>query len=62
MFVGRKRLGMGDDPLENMQERADTCRRLAGMTHDDQMKWQLIDWANEIEADIERLRAERASS
>ena len=47
------------DPLENMRERAAQCRRLADVTHDEKMKWQLIEWVHEIEADIARLLAER---
>lgn len=49
---------MTDDPLMNMRGRAEQCRRLAGITHDEKMKWQLLEWANQIEADIERLRTE----
>ena len=47
------------DPVENMRSRANQCRRLAAATHDEHMRWQLIEWANGIEAD-ERLEAERA--
>jgi len=49
----------GDDPLENMRQRSAQCRRLAQITHDERMKWQLIEWANAIESDIARLLAER---
>jgi hypothetical protein len=48
-----------EDPIDNMRTRAEQCRRLADITHDERMRWQLIDWANEIDADIERLEAER---
>jgi len=49
----------GSDPLENMRERSAQCRRLADFTHDEKMKWQLIEWANQIDADIVRLEEER---
>lgn len=49
---------MGDDPLENMRERASQCRRLSSLTHDQAMAQQLRVWAEEIEADIARLEAE----
>ena len=49
----------GNDPLENMRQRAAQCRRLAQSTHDEKMRWQLIEWANAIEGDISRLEAER---
>ena len=47
---------MGEDPLENMQARAQQCRRLADFTHDREMAERLRGWAKEIEEDIERLR------
>ena len=50
---------VADDPLDNMRDRSAQCRRLADFTHDEKMKWQLIEWANEIDADIDRLEAER---
>jgi len=49
----------GDDPLGNMRKRSAQCRRLASETHDERMRWQLIEWANAIDADINRLEAER---
>ena len=49
---------VGDDPLENMKERASQCRRLSSLTHDHAMAQQLRAWAEEIEADIARLEAE----
>lgn len=49
---------MGDDPLENMRERASQCRRLSSLTHDQAMAQQLRAWAEEIEIDIARLEAE----
>ena len=48
-----------NDPVERMRERAVQCRKLAAMTHDERMVWQLREWANEIDADIERLKEER---
>jgi hypothetical protein len=50
---------VGDDPLKNMKDRASQCRRLAELTHDRMMADQLRKWAQEIEADIGRLEAER---
>ena len=50
-----------DDPLENMRSRAEQCRRLADRMHDPKMKWQLLEWANEFDADAERFEAERRS-
>jgi len=47
---------VGEDPLENMQARAEQCRRLADLTHDRDMAAQLRTWAAAIEADIRRLR------
>lgn len=47
----------GVDPLANMQQRAEQCRRLAAESHDEKMRWQLLDWANQIDADVEELRA-----
>jgi hypothetical protein len=46
------------EALANMTRRAEQCRRLADITHDEKMHWQLTEWANEIDADIERLEAE----
>lgn len=51
---------MAEDPLENMRQRSEQCRRLSRITHDEKMKWQLLEWAHEIEADIQRLELERA--
>lgn len=47
-----------DNPLQNMQSRAEQCRRLAENMHDQKMRSQLLEWANEIEADVARLVAE----
>ena len=46
---------MSDDVLWNMRQRASQCRRLAALTHDQKMTENLLKWAAEIEADIERL-------
>lgn len=51
---------MSEDPLNNMRQRSEQCRRLSRITHDEKMKWQLLEWAHEIEADIRRLELERA--
>lgn len=51
---------MFDDTLENMRERSKHCRSLARLTHNERMRWQLLDWANEIQADADRLIAEHA--
>ena len=37
-----------DDPIENMRSRAHQCRRLADVMHDQKMRWQLLEWANEL--------------
>jgi hypothetical protein len=50
---------MSDDQLLTMRERADQCRLLAELAYHEKMKWQLLDWANEIEGDLARLDAER---
>ena len=47
---------MENDPLANMQARADQCRRLADLIHDRSMTEQLRRWAEDIEADIRRLQ------
>jgi|KBSMisStaDraftv2_1062788.scaffolds.fasta_scaffold4308357_2 hypothetical protein len=49
---------MSDDALENMRQRSKQCRSLARLTPNEKMKWQLLDWANEIEADVNRQTAE----
>lgn len=50
---------MGDDVLWNMRQRASQCRRLAALTHDETMTKNLLKWAAEIEADIERLSTKK---
>lgn len=50
---------MGDDPLDNMRERAAQCRRLANSATNRELLGFLTDSAREIEEDIARLEAER---
>jgi hypothetical protein len=50
---------MSEDVIQNMRERAEQCRRLSAGTPDEKMRWQLLDWAAEIERDIERLERAR---
>ncbi len=50
---------MGDDPLEHMRARIDMCRRLAGQINDQQAITILRKMAEEGEADLKRLEAER---
>ena len=48
---------MSENPLENMRDRAAQCRRMASNVYDDEVKRQLRQWAEEIEADIKQLEA-----
>jgi len=50
---------MGEDPLENMRERAAQCRRLANSATNRELLDFLTNSAREIEEDIARLEAER---
>ena len=50
---------MGEDPLENMRERAAQCRRLANCATNRELLDFLTNSAREIEEDIARLEAER---
>ena len=50
---------MGEDPLENMRERAAQCRRLANSATNRELLEFLTNSAREIEEDIARLEAER---
>ena len=50
---------MGDDPLDNMRERAAQCRRLANSATNRELLDFLTNSAREIEEDIARLEAER---
>jgi hypothetical protein len=46
---------MGDDPLVNMRQRAEQCRRLAKTINDQRAIEILLQMALEVEADIARL-------
>ena len=50
-----------DGPLDNMRSLAEQCRRLADGMHDQKMRWQLFEWANELDVDAEKFEAERRS-
>ena len=50
---------MGEDPLENMRERAAQCRRLANSATNRELLDFLTNSARDIEEDIARLEAER---
>ena len=50
----------GPDPLGHMKQRAEQCRRLAKSINDDRASKTLRGMADEIEADIKTLLAERA--
>ena len=50
---------MSDDVIANMQGRLEQCRRLAKSTHDEGAARILSQMADEVEADIRRLEAER---
>ena len=52
----------GERARAGTASRAAQCRRLADLTHDRSMADQLRQWAADIEADIRRLQAERAST
>lgn len=49
-------LAMDHKVIRNMRARSEQCRRLAGLTHDEKMKWQVLEWANDIDADIRKLQ------
>jgi hypothetical protein len=51
---------MSDDVIANIRSRVERCRRLAGMITDAQAAAVLRQMAEEGEADIQRLQAERA--
>ncbi|HEX8840275.1 MAG TPA: hypothetical protein VF750_07385 [Sphingomicrobium sp.] len=50
---------MNDDIIANIRSRVERCRYLAGMINDQQAAEVLRQMAQEGEADIERLEAER---
>lgn len=51
---------MTDDVIANMRTRVATCRRLASSTQDERTANILRSMAEEIEADMLRIEAERA--
>lgn len=53
---------MSEDPLEGMRARIAQCRRLAASTTDAQAREALTQMADEGEADLKRLEAERAAN
>lgn len=53
---------MSDDPLEGMRARIAQCRRLAASTTDAQAREVLTQMADEGEADLKRLEAQRGAS
>lgn len=50
---------MPDDLIENMRSRVALCRRLAASTHDAEVAQLLSKMADDGDADIARLEAER---
>ncbi len=58
-------LALHDLDAAQLREVAATCRFLAELasgavvTHNEKMRWQLLDWANAIESEIDRLQAAR---
>jgi hypothetical protein len=50
---------MSDDPLDHMRARAAQCRRLADAMTDQRTVRILRQMADDVEADIKRLKAER---
>ena len=50
---------MSDDPLDHMRERIERCRRLAKYVNDPRTTEALIQMAEQGEADLARLMAER---
>jgi hypothetical protein len=52
---------MSDDPLDGMRARIAQCRRLAASTTDARTRDVLIQMAEEGEADLKRLMAERTA-
>jgi hypothetical protein len=51
---------MNEQLMTNMLERMERCRRLANQTHDDRASKALREMAEEIEADLKRLKADGA--
>jgi hypothetical protein len=50
---------MSDDPLDHMRDRIERCRRLASYVNDPRTTEALLQMAQEGEADLARLLAER---
>ena len=50
-----------EELLAKMRARVEQCRRLADMTHNREMRETLLQIANDGEADIRKLEAQRAS-
>jgi hypothetical protein len=50
---------MADDPLANMRARIAQCRKLAEMIHNPTARQALLQMAEEGEADLKKLEAER---
>jgi len=50
---------MSDDPLDHMRERIARCRRLATFINDPRTNAALMEMAEQGEADLARLLAER---
>ncbi|MDV3257174.1 MAG: hypothetical protein LOX97_05210 [Sphingomonas sp.] len=51
---------MNDDPLQNMRDRIERCRRLAEYVNDPRTTEALLQMAEQGEADLARLLEERA--
>jgi hypothetical protein len=50
---------MSEDVIRQMRARVLQCRRLARLTHDEQVAKQLKAMADEIEADVARLESDQ---
>jgi hypothetical protein len=51
-----------EDPILKMRNRMAQLRRIAGLTHDREMSAMLLKMADEVEADANRLEADRGGS
>jgi hypothetical protein len=49
---------LNEQLITNMPERVERCGRLANQTHDERASKALLEMAEEIEADLERLKAD----
>ena len=52
-------VALSDEPLQNMRERVAKCRWLATQIADGKASQVLLEMADDIERDIEKLEAER---